>query len=252
MIHLYEDETRPEHLVYRRPKRGVMAKFLQKTMPSDPKPSFVWPELAVQAGRIGYFSTRKLAILSALLITITVGMIALLFQVPFLDQSVVTLLTHGFEIFIPSGWATSVAWIVGMIGTLLIGGFTDYDDTQRQYQSRPATKSKIYNFMLMAALWEEQAFRSGGEKWSWPQRIRASIIFGVIHITNIWYSLASGIALGLTGLGFMMVYLWYYRKTRNATIATAASATVHALYNVMALVVLVGALAVGIVMKFFA
>lgn len=174
------------------------------------------------------------------------GMIYLLLQVPLLDQSIVKLMTRGFETFIPRGWATGVAWTVGIVGTMSIGGFTNHDYIQRELQALPATKYRIYNFLLKVALWEEQVFRSGSENWSWPQRVRASLIFGVIHITNIWYSIAAGVALGMTGFGFLLVYHWYYQKTKNQFVATAASATVHAVYNIMALALIVAVILVSI------
>lgn len=224
-----------------------MAKFLKKTMPPDPQPGFVWPHRAVKAGR-RHFSASKLAVVSAALLATTISMVFLLLQVPFLDQSVVKLMTYGFEIFVPSGWATAAAWTLGLIVTMSLGSFIDHDPVQRLLQEMPATKSKVYNFVLMAALWEEQVFRSGSEKWSWSQRVRASLIFGVIHITNIWYSMAAGIALGLTGFGLMLVYQWYYRKTQSQLVATAASATVHAIYNMMALTLVIVVVGMSLVL----
>ena len=203
---MYEDEVFPHPLMHRRAENGLLAKFLNVTMPPDPKPVFVWPQLVVEASRKHVFRTRNLAFVSLTLLLATIGMIYLLLQVPFLDQSVVKLMTRGFETFIPTGWATGAAWTVGMVGAMSIGSFTNHDYLQRKLQALPATKYGIYNFVLMAALWEEQAFRSGSEKWSWSQRVRASLIFGVIHITNIWYSMAAGVALGLTGFGFLLVY----------------------------------------------
>lgn len=226
-----------------------MAKFLDRTMPPDPRPVFVWPQLAVETGH-KHFRTRNLALVSVALLIATAGMIFLLLQVPFLDRSVVKLMTNGFEAFIPKGWATGAAWTVGMVGTMSIGSFTNHDYVQRYLQSIPATKSKIYNFVLTVSLWEEQAFRSGSEKWSWSQRVCASLIFGAIHITNIWYSLAAGVALGLTGFGFLLVYLWFYRRTRDQVAATAASATVHAVYNMMVFTLLIIVVGVTIVMAF--
>lgn len=236
---MYEDEVLPHPLMHRRAENGLLAKFLNVTMPPDPKPVFVWPQLVVEASRKHVFRTRNLAFVSLTLLLATMGMIYLLLQVPFLDQSIVKLMTRGFETFIPTGWATGAAWTVGMVGTMSIGSFTNHDYLQRKLQALPATKYGIYNFVLMAALWEEQAFRSGSEKWSWSQRVRASLIFGAIHITNIWYSMAAGVALGLTGFGFLLVYHWYYQKTKDQVVATAASATVHAVYNIMALALIV-------------
>lgn len=243
---MYEDEVFPHPLMHRRAENGLLAKFLNVTMPPDPKPVFVWPQLVVEASRKHVFRTRNLAFVSLTLLLATIGMIYLLLQVPFLDQSVVKLMTRGFETFIPTGWATGAAWTVGMVGAMSIGSFTNHDYLQRKLQALPATKYGIYNFVLMAALWEEQAFRSGSEKWSWSQRVRASLIFGVIHITNIWYSMAAGVALGLTGFGFLLVYHWYYQNTKNQVVATAASATVHAVYNMMALALIVVVIPVSI------
>lgn len=223
-----------------------MAKFLDRTMPPDPKPAFVWPHLVATTSR-KHLHALNLALVALTLLALTIGLIFLLLQVPFLDQSVVKLMTRGFETFIPKGWATGAAWTVGMVGTMSIGSFTNHDYVQRGLQSIPATRHKLYNFVLMAALWEEQAFRSGSEKWSWLQRVRASLIFGAIHITNIWYSLAAGIALGVTGFGFLLVYHWHYQRTHSQLVATAASATVHAMYNMMALTLLVVVIVMSLV-----
>ena len=170
----------------------------------------------------------------------------MLLFVPGLNQSVVSLLTRGLETFLPTGWATATAWTVGMAGVFLMGDFTDYTPSQKSLHSLRATKWGVYNALLLFALWEEQAFRSGSEKWSWRERVRASVCFGAIHVVNIWYSFAAGIALSVTGFGFLLVYLWYYRKYRIQIIATAAAATVHALYNAIALSLIAVVLAIDI------
>ncbi|WP_129693492.1 hypothetical protein [Candidatus Nanosynsacchari sp. TM7_ANC_38.39_G1_1] len=122
-----------------------------------------------------------------------------------------------------------------MAGVFLIGDFTNYTKQQKFLHSLKATGCGVYDTLLLFALMEEQAFRSGSEKWSWRERARASVCFGLLHITNIWYSLAAGIALSMTGFGFLLVYLWYYRKYRSQVVATAAATTLHTLYNVIAL-----------------
>lgn len=226
-------------IVCNRAQKSPLAKFLNATLPPDPKPAFVWPRLAVKVVR-KHFRTPTLIFASGALLATTIGMIHLLSQIPVLDQSVLGLMVRAFEAFIPAGWATSAAWAIGIVAMISVGGLTNHNRLQHKLQALPATKYEIYNFLLMAALWEEQAFRSGSEKWSWPQRARASFVFGVVHIANIWYSMAAGVALGLTGFGFMLVYQWYYRKTRSQIAATAASAIVHATYNVMALGVIAG------------
>ena len=127
-----------------------------------------------------------------------------------------------------------------------MGNFTSYTKKQKSLQSLKATGCGMYNTLLLFALLEEQAFRSGSERWNWHERVRASVCFGLLHIANIWYSFAAGIALSATGFGFLLVYLWYYRKYRIQIIATAAAATVHALYNAIALSLIAVVLAIDI------
>lgn len=232
-------------VVYR-PKKGVMAWLFKKGMPQDPKPVFVWPRLVTAIKDVGYFSRRELSILAVGLIIMTIAMIKMLLFVPGLNQSVVSLLTRGLETFLPTGWATATAWTVGMAGVFLMGNFTSYTKKQKSLQSLKATGCGMYNTLLLFALLEEQAFRSGSERWNWRERVRASVCFGLLHIMNIWYSFAAGIALSVTGFGFLLVYLWYYRKYRIQIIATAAAATVHALYNVIALSLIAVVLAIDI------
>ena len=232
-------------VVYR-PQKGVMAWLFRMAMPQDTRPTFVWPRLVTEIENAGYFSRRKFSILAVGLIIVTIVTIKTLLLVPELNQSVVSLLTHGLEAFLPAGWATGAAWVVGMAGVFLMGNFTNYTPSQRFLHKTKATRYEVYNTLLLLALLEEQAFRSGSERWNWRERVRASVCFGLLHITNIWYSFAAGIALSATGFGFLLVYLWYYRKYRNQIIATAAAATVHALYNAIALSLIAVVLAIDI------
>lgn len=236
----------PDIAVVHRPQKGAMAWLFKKGMPQDPKPVFVWPRLVTAIKDVGYFSRRELSVLAVGLIIVTIVTIKTLLLVPELNQSVVGLLTHGLEAFLPAGWATGAAWVVGMAGVFLMGNFTNYTPSQRLLHKTKATRCEAYNTLLLLALWEEQAFRSGSEKWSWRERVRASMCFGLAHIVNIWYSFAAGIALSVTGFGFLLVYLWYYRKYRSQIIATAAAATVHALYNAIALSLIAVVLAIDI------
>ena len=236
----------PDLIMVHRPQKGVMAWLFRKGMPQDPKPVFVWPRLVTEIENAGYFSRQKFSILAIGLIIMTIATIKMLLFVPGLNQSVVSLLTRGLETFLPTGWATGAAWTVGMAGVFLMGSFTNYTPSQRLLHKIKATRCEAYNTLLLLALWEEQAFRSGSEKWSWRERVRASMCFGLAHIVNIWYSFAAGIALSVTGFGFLLVYLWYYRKYRSQIIATAAAATVHALYNAIALSLIAVVLAIDI------
>jgi hypothetical protein len=212
-----------------------MAWLFRRAMPRDTRPTFVWPKLVATIEDARYLDRRWLTAVAAVLIAMTIAAVKALLLIPGLDSSVVNLLTSGFATFLPRGWATGAAWVAGVAGVLLIGDFTNYTKQQKALHSLKATRCEAYNTLLLFALWEEQAFRSGSERWSWCERVRASVCFGLAHVVNIWYSFAAGTALSMTGFGFLLVYLWYYRKYRSQIIATAAAATVHALYNAIAL-----------------
>lgn len=212
-----------------------MAWLFRRAMPRDTRPTFVWPNLARAIGDARYFDQRWLTAIATVLIIVTIATIKVLLMIPGLDSSVVELLTSIFETFLPARWATGAAWVAGMTGAFLIGDFTNYTPSQKLLHKTKATRYEAYNTLLLFALMEEQAFRSGSEKWSWCERVRASVCFGLAHVVNIWYSFAAGTALSMTGFGFLLVYLWYYRKYRSQIVATAAAATLHTLYNVIAL-----------------
>ena len=165
----------PDLIMVHRPQKGVMAWLFKKGMPQDPKPVFVWPRLVTEIENAGYFSRRKFSILAVGLIIVTIATIKALLLVPGLNQSVVSLLTRGLETFLPTGWATGAAWTVGMAGSFLMGSFTNYTPSQMLLHKTKATRCESYNIILLLALWEEQAFRSGSEKWSWRERVRASV-----------------------------------------------------------------------------
>ena len=221
-----------------------MAWLFRRAMPRDTRPTFVWPKLVATIEDARYLDRRWLTAVAAVLIAMTIAAVKALLLIPGLDSSVVNLLTRGFATFLPRGWATGAAWVAGAVGVFLIGDFTNYTKKQKSLHGLKATRCGVYDTLLLFALLEEQAFRSGSEKWSWRERVRASVCFGLLHITNIWYNFSAGIALSVTGFGFLLVYLWYYRKYRSQIIATAAATTVHALYNVIALSLIAVAAAV--------
>lgn len=220
---------------HKRAKRGLMAKFLAKTLPPDPKPTFVSGFLAEMVLKANSVSHWRLSLLAPPLMGITIVSIMLLNEVPLLDYSVVQVLTNFFSLFFSHGWATGFAWTLGIVAVVAIGSFVDHDMLQRNLDDLPATKNHFYNLWLRLALWEEMVFRAGSEKWTWAERIRASFLFGIVHIVNIWYSMGAGLALGLTGFGFMLIYQWNYRKTQNQIFATAVTGAVHAMYNIAAI-----------------
>ena len=244
-----------QELTHQRAEEGLLAKFLQLTLPPHPHALHVWPALA-HATVLRPDGGRKRNILRflpvvLLLLACTIGTVMALLQAPVLNYSVVKLLGMMFGLILPHAWATATAWIVGIAAVIGIGGFTKLTSRQRLLDTYPASKNSFYNFWLLMALREEMLFRAGAEKWSLRHQLQASVVFGAIHIVNIWYSLAAGIALSLTGFGFMLVYLWAHRRYRSQLIATAYAAVTHALYNIAVIAVLVAALLVRLISLFF-
>lgn len=233
---------------YKRPDKGLLAKFLRWSMPKDPGALYVPPRVAHIIVTARGSAWRFLPI-AALMMACTVGLIILLLQVPILRPSAVGLLTQLFGLFLPQGWATGLAWAVGICTVIRLGPLVELSDFQRTLDKQPASKSNVYNAWLRLALREEVAFRAGCEKWTWLERVRASMVFGAIHIINIWYSFAAGVALSLTGFGFLLVYLWDYRRTQNQVSATAYSGTVHAVYNTLALYLIIVLVVVSILLR---
>lgn len=222
-------------MTYTHIQKGVIAKILGWVRPKNTDTTYVFPAMAHQGVRVLGPHFRTLIGIAIALMAATIVMIALLIQIPVLQLSVVKILTNLFELFLPSVMASVFAWTVGLIAVFSLGSFIYLTPQQRQLDNLPATRSKFYTFILRLATWEEIVFRAGAEHWTWWQRIRMSLLFGLIHITNIWYSLAAGIALSLTGFGFMLVYLWAYKKYEQQWHATSVASVLHALYNTIAL-----------------
>lgn len=84
------------------------------------------------------------------------------------------------------------------------------------------------------ALWEEQAFRQGCERWSIRERLQSAHIFGWAHFMNMFYPLATVCALMAGGWVFMVCYLREYRRSRDSEAATYSATALHSVYNVLA------------------
>jgi len=102
-------------------------------------------------------------------------------------------------------------------------------------------------FLDRAALREEQWFRSGAESWNSWQRVYSCVAFGLMHVGNFIYPLASLIVVGLVGGVYMAAYLREYRRTGSYERATIAAAKLHAAYNRFALVYMVVAVSLMII-----
>lgn len=84
------------------------------------------------------------------------------------------------------------------------------------------------------AMREEQAFREGCEDWSGCERARACALFGAAHLNNLWYPMASVVALALGGGIFMGWYLLEHGRSRDREKAVNKATALHAVYNALA------------------
>jgi hypothetical protein len=89
------------------------------------------------------------------------------------------------------------------------------------------------------ALSEEQTFREGAESWTFGQRVKASVLFGFAHVGNLFYPVASLLALSVGGGLFMVAYLLGRRRTGHNRDGVYRATALHALYNAVAVVVMV-------------
>lgn len=88
---------------------------------------------------------------------------------------------------------------------------------------------------------EEVVFRKGAEAWTWPQRARRSITFGLAHLMN-GFPIALCLALSVGGMWFTLAYLWRFRRCAaegmGVDVATehavAESTRTHVMWNVLA------------------
>ena len=94
------------------------------------------------------------------------------------------------------------------------------------------------------ALWEEQAFREGAERWSIRERLQSAHIFGWAHFLNMFYPLATVCALMGGGWIFMVCYLQEYRTSRDSQAATYAATALHSVYNALAVALIAGSVLV--------
>ena len=104
-------------------------------------------------------------------------------------------------------------------------------------------------FFDKAAMQEEQWFRMGAESWTSRQRLISSVLFGTVHITNMFYPVTSVLVLMLVGAVFMAAYMREYRRSGDVDRATLASTKLHATYNRFAILYMIAALTILVVVN---
>ena len=89
--------------------------------------------------------------------------------------------------------------------------------------------------MLRWAITEELFFRAGCESWTFAQRFRSCVVFGLVHLLNLILPICLTLALILPGAVFMWVYLAEYRRTQSVEAAVRTGGLFHAQYNNVAI-----------------
>ncbi|HSX39932.1 MAG TPA: hypothetical protein VLI92_05075 [Candidatus Saccharimonadales bacterium] len=95
--------------------------------------------------------------------------------------------------------------------------------------------ANLANNLPWFAMREELDFRAGSEQWNTKERLRACLSFGLMHFTMIIVPIGVALILSLTGFILMFVYLRSYSQNHSVKKALKDSATVHTLYNLLAI-----------------
>ena len=101
----------------------------------------------------------------------------------------------------------------------------------------------LFPALPLFAFAEERVFRAGAEHWSKGRRVFKTVQFGLVHAL-IGIPIGAALALSIGGAYFMWVYVRRFRATGLESEALIESATAHAAYN--GLIVIMLAVAFGL------
>ncbi len=96
----------------------------------------------------------------------------------------------------------------------------------------------LFPALPLFAYAEERMFRGGAEGWSTGRRVLKTIQFGLIHAL-IGIPIGAAFALSIGGAYFMWVYLRRFEATVSRDDALIESATAHAVYNGLIVILLI-------------
>lgn len=91
---------------------------------------------------------------------------------------------------------------------------------------------------------EEYVFRRGAERRSLARNAGRALLFGLVH-AGVGIPIGAALALSIGGAYFTHVYLRTYRQTRSQAAALAESTRAHLGYDIVIVVVVLVALALG-------
>lgn len=206
---------------------GGLANILNKWLgPLPPRTVMIHPT------REALKEVRSYWLLAAITLVVAIAsLLALVVCVPGMSLSVYSVLYGAVSSVVSNETLAFVLTLVMCLWAARRLGFTMY----HSYQGK---------FWDGAAMLEEQWFRTGAESWSWRQRIYSCVTFGLVHVVNIIYPIASLLVVGMVGGVMMLVYLREYRRSGDTRLATLASTKFHASYNRLAVAYMVVALSI--------
>ncbi len=105
----------------------------------------------------------------------------------------------------------------------------------------------LFPALPLFAFAEERAFRGGAEHWSAGRRVFKTVQFGLVHAL-IGIPIGAALALSIGGAYFMWVYLRRFKATGLQGEALIESATAHAVYNGLIVILLVVAFALDAIL----
>lgn len=214
---------------YRRPDQGLAGLMSRALGPLPEGTKVIHPTKKnldkVRSYRLPAFGLVLVAITSLILLTTFV---------PWMRTSPATLITGLMTDWLGVGFGSIASFVLVILLLVFLGRTTNYN----RYRGK---------FWDMAAMFEEQWFRTGAENWTTRQRITSNVMFGLVHVLNVIYPIASLLVVGLVGAVFMAVYLRAFKQTGSTKLATLASAKLHATYNRFAILYMLAAFALIII-----
>lgn len=222
-VALWRSDDEPN--VFHRPQSGYYTRLVMSMVPKAPKRHTVFSFGELRPRFCWYHHVAALPMLAFFIA-------AVLLQnehLPFMKYSVVGGLQ---EIYTRLG---VVSWLVLplMIVTIILGMKLMAIGAK---ESPSPLSRHTYGFFNKAAVYEEQAFREGSESWSFAGRARSCVAFGLIHMVNLIYPLASILPLTVGGALLTWIYVRTYRKSQFRRTAVLEAAVWHRVYNRMALI----------------
>lgn len=210
-------------VVFQRPNGGFFTKAVMAVMPEQPKFQIVYSfgKLRVHYRPKHYFG-------GALMLAIFIGLVQLeVYLAPWLKYSVLTGISTALTAL---GFNEVLALAVTITLVVL---YMRHSSKGVQQLVSPHT----IGFFNRAAIWEEQLFREGAEDWNFQQRLRACLAFGLIHLANMFYPLATVLPLSIGGGLLVWTYLHSMRLHNFRRRAVLDASVWHRVYNRMALII---------------